>query len=287
MLSVRIPLYLNPGPGMKLRQYLKKRIVPEAVDRQVDRMRKVTGSLGHDPWGFQEDAAKIGMTLVRPIHDYWFRVDSRGEECVPDEGPVLLVANHSGQLPLDGLMIGYTLANRARNPRLPRAMIERFFPTVPWLGNLLNQVGAVLGDPANCARMLENGEAVIIFPEGIRGSGKPYRERYQLKRFGSGFMRLAMEHNATVVPVGVVGCEETMPAFGNVRPLARWLGVPYVPVAAPVVLPSRVLLRFGEPMHFQPDPEMTEETMARHVDRVRSAISDLIDQGLSERERVF
>ncbi|MEQ6885030.1 lysophospholipid acyltransferase family protein [Salicola sp. Rm-C-2C1-2] len=272
---------------MKLRQYLKKQIVPEAIEHQVDRLRKTTGSLGHDPWGFQEDAAKIGMTLVRPVHDRWFRVDSRGEDNVPPEGPVLLVANHSGQLPLDGLMIGYTIANRGRNPRLPRAMIERFFPTVPWLGNLLNQVGAVLGDPANCARMLENGEAIIVFPEGIRGSGKPYRERYQLKRFGSGFMRLAMEHNATVVPVGVVGCEETMPAFGNIRPLARWLGVPYVPVAAPVVLPSRVLLRFGEPMRFEPATEMTEEALARHVDQVRNAISNLIDQGLSERERVF
>jgi len=123
------------------------------------------------------------MSLVRPIYEKWFRVDSRGEENVPAEGPVLLVANHSGQLPLDGVLIGYAIASRKDRPRLPRAMIERFFPTVPYLGIMLNQVGAVLGDPANCARMLQNDEAIIVFPEGIRGSGKLYRDRYQLKAF--------------------------------------------------------------------------------------------------------
>lgn len=272
---------------MRLRSFLKQRLVSSDVETQMDRIQKMTGSLGYDPWGFNRDAAKIGMSLVRPLYEKWFRVDSRGEENVPGDGPVLLVANHSGQLPLDGVLIGYAIASRREKPRLPRAMIERFFPTVPYLGIMLNQVGAVLGDPGNCARMLQNDEAIIVFPEGIRGSGKLYRDRYQLKRFGNGFMRLAMEHNATVVPVGVVGCEETIPAFGNIKPLARWLGVPYVPVAAPVVLPARVYLRFGKPMTFSGESSMTEEAINREVDKVRQAISDLIDIGLSERERLF
>mgnify|MGYP006422255743 CR=1 FL=1 len=272
---------------MRLRRFLKDRLVSEQVEQQMARIQKKTGSLGYDPWGFNLEAAKIGMALVQPLYDRWFRVDTRGEDKVPGEGPVLIVANHSGQLPIDGVLINYTIASRKRAPRLPRPMIERFFPTVPYLGSMLNQLGGVLGDPANCARMLDNGEAVIVFPEGVRGSGKLYRDRYQLKRFGNGFIRLALAHNATIVPVGVVGCEETIPAFGNIKPLARWLGIPYVPVAAPVVLPARVYLRFGEPLVLRGDPSMSEEQVNRYVDQVRQAISDLIDIGLSERERLF
>lgn len=271
---------------MNLRTFLKKRLVPAEIDQHVDSIRKMTGTLGYDPWGFNRDAVKIGMTLVQHFYHRYFRVDAAGVDHVPAEGPVLIAANHSGQIPLDGLLIGYALASRENKPRIPRAMIERFFPTVPWVGIMLNQLGAVLGDPVNCAKMLANDEAVIVFPEGIRGSGKLYRDRYQLQRFGGGFMHLAMKYQAPIVPVGVVGCEETIPAFGNIKPVADWLGVPYVPVAAPVVLPARVYLRFGEPLRFSND-DLTEEQITERVDQVKSAISDLIDQGLSERKRVF
>lgn len=272
---------------MNLRRFLKDKLVPERIDQQVDRTGKQTGSLGYDPWGFNQDAVKIGMTLVQYLYDSYFRVDAQGVHRVPAEGPVILVSNHSGQLPIDGVLIGYALANREHRPRFPRAMIERFFPTVPYVGALMNQLGGVLGDPANCSKMLDNGEAIIVFPEGIRGSGKLYRDRYQLKRFGNGFMHLAMKHGAPIVPVGVVGCEETIPAFGDIKPLARWLGVPYVPLAAPVVLPARVYLRFGDPMHFEHDETLTEEQVTERVDQVKSAISDLIDEGLSDRKRLF
>ncbi len=271
---------------MNLRTFLKEKLVPADIDQHVDGIRKMTGSLGYDPWGFNRDALKIGMTFVQHLYHRYFRVDAKGVDQVPADGPVLIAANHSGQLPIDGVLIGYALATRDKDPRIPRAMIERFFPTVPWVGNILNQLGAVLGDPVNCAKMLANNEAVIVFPEGIRGSGKLYRDRYQLKRFGTGFMHLAMKYNAPVVPVGVVGCEETIPAFGNIKPVADWLGVPYVPVAAPVVLPAKVYLRFGEPMYFS-NVDMTEEEMTERVDQVKRAISDLIDEGLSERKRIF
>tara|TARA_Y100000991_G_scaffold202087_1_gene175651 strand:- start:176 stop:673 length:498 start_codon:yes stop_codon:yes gene_type:complete len=165
-------------------------------------------------------------------------------------------------------------------------MIERFFPTVPWIGNLLNEMGAVLGDPVNCAKMLANGEAVIVFPEGVRGSGKLYRNRYQLKRFGNGFMHLAMKYRAPIVPVGVVGCEETIPAIANIKPLARMLGIPYAPVAMPVVLPAKVHLNFGPPMYFD-DLDIPEEQVTERVEQVKAEISRLIDKGLSERKTLF
>lgn len=271
---------------MSLRTLIKRTLMSRDMARQVDTINKPMGSLGYDPWGFNAESAKVGLSVVHHLYHRYFRVQADGVDQVPATGPVLLVANHSGQLPLDGVLIGFALATREREPRMPRAMIERFFPTVPYLGNLLNQLGAVLGDPTNCARMLANNEAVIVFPEGIRGSGKMYRDRYQLKRFGSGFMQLAMEHQATVIPVGVVGCEETIPAIANLTPLAKMLGIPYAPLAAPVILPARVFLKFGAPMHFS-NEELTEDGIAQRVDQVKEAISHLIDEGLSERKRLF
>ncbi|WP_336366646.1 lysophospholipid acyltransferase family protein [Marinobacter sp. C2H3] len=271
---------------MSLATYLKAKLVPGDIEAHIERIRKPIGSLGYDPWGYNNEAIKYGFALTRQLYEHYFRVQADGVERVPAEGPVLIIANHSGQLPIDGLLIGYALASRAERPRIPRAMIERFFPTVPWLGNLLNEFGAVLGDPVNCAKMLANNEAVIVFPEGVRGSGKLYRDRYQLKRFGNGFMHLAMKYKATIVPVGVVGCEETIPAIANIKPLAKMLGLPYVPVALPAVLPARVHLNFGEPMTFD-DAEVPEEEVTRRVETVKAEISRLIDKGLSERKRIF
>lgn len=271
---------------MSLASFLRSKLVPPALDEQINRIRKPIGSLGYDPWGYNNEGVKLGFGLTRQIYEKYFRVEAHGAEKIPAEGPVLIIANHSGQLPLDGVLIGYTLASRKENPRMPRAMIERFFPTVPYLGNMLNEVGAVLGDPVNCAKMLDNGEAVIVFPEGVRGSGKLYQDRYQLKRFGNGFMHLAMKYKAPIVPVGVVGCEETIPAIANIKPLARLLGVPYVPVALPIILPAKVHLNFGDPMYFD-DIEIPEEQVTERVEQVKAAISELIDKGLTERKRLF
>ncbi len=271
---------------MSLASFIKSRLVPEELEQQVNRIRKPIGSLGYDPWGYNNEAVKYGLALTRHLYEKYFRVRAQGVANIPSQGPVLIIANHSGQLPIDGLLIGYALASREKEPRMPRAMIERFFPTVPWLGNLLNEVGAVLGDPVNCAKMLANDEAVIVFPEGIRGSGKLYQDRYELQRFGNGFMHLAMKYKAPIVPVGVVGCEETIPAIANIKPLAKALGIPYAPVALPVVLPAKVHLNFGEPMYFD-DQEIPEEQVTERVEQVKAEISRLIDLGLSERKRLF
>jgi 1-acyl-sn-glycerol-3-phosphate acyltransferase len=134
--------------------------------------------------------------------------------------------------------------------------------------------------------MLENGEAIVVFPEGIRGSGKVYKEKYQLKRFGNGFVHLAMKHNTPIVPVGVVGCEETIPSFANIKPLAKLLNIPYVPVALPFIFPAKVRLHFGKPISYA-NEDLTEEQITRRVEKVKSAINDLISKGLNEREGIF
>lgn len=271
---------------MAIGQLLRNLVLPPSVEEKLNRIEKPVGSMGFDPWGFNAETNKLTIALFRQVYERYFRVETHGIERVPAEGPVLLIANHSGQLPIDGMLVAYALATRSESPRISRAMIERFFPTVPYLGNLLNAMGGVLGDPVNCARMLGRGEAVIVFPEGVRGSGKLYRERYQLKRFGNGFMHLSMQYNAPIIPVGVVGCEETIPAIANIKPLARMLGVPYVPVALPVIFPAKVILNFGEPMYF-PAGDITEDEVTRRVESVKTEISQLIDKGLSERNGIF
>lgn len=271
---------------MSLSSFLKRHLVSAELDEQINQIEKPIGSLGYDPWGYNNETLKIGYAVTQKIYDKYFRVEVDGIDRIPAEGPVLIIANHSGQVPLDGLLIGFAVASRKTLPRIPRAMIERFFPTVPYLGNLLNQFGGVLGDPVNCAKMLENGEAVIVFPEGIRGSGKLYRDRYQLKRFGNGFMHLAMTHKATVVPVGVVGCEETIPAFANLKPVAKAFGLPYLPVALPVILPAKVHICVGEPMFFD-DHDIPEEQVTARVEQVKAAVGELIKKGLDQRKSLF
>lgn len=269
------------------REWLMRHLVTPEIEALMERMPKPVGSFGYDPWGYHEEGAKLGLALGKRLYDHYFRVVSHGLEHVPAQGRVLLIANHAGQLPMDGVMIGVALATNPHGPRALRAMIERFLPTVPWIAPLLTSWGAVIGDPLNCAKLLERDEAVLVFPEGVRGSGKPYHQRYQLQRFGNGFLHLAIEHRAPIVPVGVVGSEETMPSLGNIGPLARLLGIPYFPIL-PVYLPlpARMVLNFGAPIVFE-GPAGSEDEVNEQVEQVKSRIRELIDKGLAERASVF
>lgn len=263
-----------------------RQIVTPEVEDLIARMPKPVGSFGYDPWGYNENAARLGLGVVKLLYEKYFRVTAHGVENIPTQGRVLVVANHSGQLPMDGVLIGGALATNPHGPRAPRAMVERFFPTVPWLGSVLTGIGAVIGDPLNCIKMLEQEEAIIVFPEGVRGSGKTYRRRYQLQRFGNGFMHLAMQTGAPILPVGVVGCEETMPSLANIAPLARLLGLPYVPLGPLLPLPARVYLNFGEPICFDRSASGEEEVTAR-VELIKGRVRELMDRGLAERTSVF
>jgi 1-acyl-sn-glycerol-3-phosphate acyltransferase len=264
----------------------RNRIVTPEIEEMIAKMPKPVGSFGYDPWGYNEDTAKLGLGVVRWLYEKYFRVVVHGLEHVPKKGRVMIVPNHSGQLPMDGVLIGYAVATNHHGPRAPRAMIERFFPTVPYLGNMLNGFGAVIGDPLNCAKMLDGEEAIIIFPEGVRGSGKLYKQRYQLQRFGNGFMHLAMQHKTPIVPVGVVGCEETMPSLANIAPLAKLLGIPYFPIAPLLPLPAKVILNFGPPLHFKGNVHNEDEVTER-VEQVKTQIRKLVDKGLKERTSVY
>lgn len=259
-------------------------------DTQIEEYVRVfpnkVGSHGFDAWGFNIRDMKNNMRFMKFLYDTFFRVEAFGLENIPKDGRCLIIPNHSGQLPFDGMLVAYSLITNPYGPRAPKAMVERFLPTVPFIGNWLNSVGAVIGDPINCERMLDNEEAVVVFPEGVRGANKLYKHKYELQRFGSGFMHLAMKHNAPIIPVGVVGMEESIRSYADIKPLAKLLGMPVAPLVLPMIFPSKVFIHFGKPMYFENDT-YKEQDIKDRVEQVRHAIRDLIEEGLSKRTDIF
>lgn len=270
----------------QLNKLIKKALVDPTVEECIDATPKPVGSLGYDAWGYSAEDAKLTLSMVRPLYKYLFRVEAYGLENIPAKGRVLIIANHSGYAPMDAGLLIYALATNRFAPRAARAMVERFLPMVPYIGNQINAMGAVLGDPLNCKKMLQADEAVVVFPEGVRGTGKRFRDRYKLQRFGNGFLRMAMENDAPIVPVGIVGCEESLPKFGNIKPLAKLLNIPYFPLALPFPLPTKVFIHIGEPMHFE-NRDDTEEQVSKKVEQVKTQIDTLISAGLTKRKGIF
>jgi 1-acyl-sn-glycerol-3-phosphate acyltransferase len=244
---------------------------------------------GYDPFGLSRDSVKTAAMVARWLYRHYFRAEAFGIENLPASGRLILVSNHSGQLPFDGLVIGSACFLEPPQPRLVRAMVEFFVPTVPFASYLFSRWGQITGTPENCRRLLSAEEAVLVFPEGARGISKPFSKRYQLADFGKGFMRLALETGAPIVPVAVIGAEEQAPAI-NLKPLAKLLRtpafpiVPYPPFIAPVPLPVKYRLYFGEPMRFTGDPD---DDLDEPVKQVKNRIQSMIHMGLQAREHVF
>ena len=251
---------------------------------------------GFDPYGWRpEDATRLFVAAAL-LYRHWFRVETHGIEKVP-AGGVLLVANHSGQFGYDGTMLATAMLLGAEPPRLARGMGEYFFWRTPWLGGLATHMGTIVGTPENCVALLEAGECLMVFPEGARGANKPFRKRYQLQRFGHGFMRLALATDTPIVPVAVVGAEEQQPGLANLEGLGRALGLPSFPITismpwlgplgAPFALPVKYHLHFGEPLRFEGRADEEDETIEMKVEHVRHAIAELLAHGLRTRRGIF
>ena len=251
---------------------------------------------GYDPFGFHPDVARRQLLLPALGYRYYFRVRNYGIENVPS-GPVLLVANHSGQVGYDGMMLTMSMLLEAEPPRIARGMGEYFFWQWPFLGVLASRGGTLVGTPANCVSVLRAGGCVMVFPEGARGANKPFRKRYQLQRFGMGFMRLALETRVPIVPVGIVGSEEQQPGLANLEGLGHRLGLPSFPitVTAPwfglpgmaFALPTRYHIHFGEPLLFDTDPDEEDRIVERDVETVKEAIAALLARGREQRSGWF
>ena len=283
---------------MGFSDWLKQRASELADARLGPDFRETTKALavrqneyGFDPFGFHRDSLRYAALLAQFLHRTYFRTEVHGIDNVP-EGRVLLISNHSGQLPFDGMVIAAAMLLDAKPPRMVRSMVERFVPTLPFASYLLARWGQIIGTPENCSRLLEDEEAILVFPEGARGISKSFSKRYQLQEFGLGFMRLALSTRTPIVPVAVIGAEEQAPAL-NVKPLARLMDLPAFPVMPfppffPLLpLPTRYRLYFGEPIHFDGDPDDDDEVVEEQVRVVKNSIQTMIQVGLKERKNVF
>jgi 1-acyl-sn-glycerol-3-phosphate acyltransferase len=265
------------------------KMVRPQLAAQLAAARPASNEYGLDPFGFSLDTSLAALAPFIWLYKHYFRVDARGLENVP-KGRVLLVGNHSGQLPFDGAMIGIALMVDADPPRAIRSMVEKWMPTLPYISILFARLGQVVGTPENCRRLLQADEAILVLPEGVRGLNKLWRHRYQLQDFGLGFMRLALETDTPIVPVSVVGAEEQAPALFNAAFVAKLLRMPAMPVTPtllPLPLPSRYYLRFGKPMRFTGSSDDEDVVIERKVKTVRAAIQAMISQSLKERRHVF
>jgi 1-acyl-sn-glycerol-3-phosphate acyltransferase len=272
---------------------LSSRLTGQDLDERIGQaMTLSTNELGVDPFGADVDTVRLSAAVVVHLHRSWFRTEVHGMENVPS-GRVLLVANHGGQIPLDGVVIACAMMLDAHPPRFVRSMVERFISTLPFFSVWFPRVGQVLGSPENARRLLEGGEALLIFPEGVKGISKTFDARYKLAPFSPGFMRLALETNTPIVPIAVIGAEEQYPSVAEFRRLARLLRVPMVPVIPQLFvgmmmpLPTKYRLYFGEPLHFQGDPDDEDAVIDEKVWVVQATVQSMVNRALRERKAIF
>lgn len=269
------------------------------LQREIaERMRRIPTNLneyGYDRWGFHARTAERTLMASWPLYHHWFRVETHGIDRIP-KGRALLISNHAGQVALDAAMICAAVFFEGSPPRIVRGMGEYWLPTLPFVSEIMVRTGSVVGTRTNCIDMLNRDEVVIAFPEGVRGMNKLFWERYQLQEFGQGFLRLALETNTPIVPVAVVGSEEQAPGLANLRPLAQLFNMPAFPVTLTwpwlgplgmVPLPVKYRIYFGEPLHFEGNPNDEDEVIGEQVDIVRGAIARMLAEGLATRRSVF
>lgn len=261
--------------------------------------RRLSGDYVIDEYGFdQEITEKFLFALLRPLKEKWFRLEVRGIENIPTVGGALMVSNHSGTLPLDGLMTALSVHDHAN--RFLRPLGADLVFSMPVVGDVARKAGATLACNEDAERMLAGGELVGVWPEGFKGIGKPYSERYKLQRFGrGGFVAAAIRTGVPIIPTSVVGAEEIYPLIGNIPSLARLLGVPYIPITplfpllgplGLIPLPSKWLIEFGEPIRTDEyDINAADDPMLvfNVTDQVRESIQQNLFSLLMQRDSVF
>lgn len=272
------------------------------VQKLVDFVvRRLTGDYQVDAFGYDEDLVENAfLPLLRPLYQQWFRVDVRGIENIPADGAALLVANHSGTIPVDSLMTQLAVHDEHPAGRHLRTLGATLVFQLPFVADLARRNGTTLACNEDASQLLSNGELVGVWPEGFKGVGKPYSQRYQLQRFGrGGFVSAALRSRAPIIPCSIVGAEEIYPLIGNVDFLARLLRLPYVPVTPTfpwlgplglVPLPSKWMIEFGEPIstdQYEPGAEEDPMVVFELTDHVRGTIQDTLKRLLELRGPAF
>lgn len=253
-----------------------------------------------DEWGRSERARALARRLSDPVYARWFRAEWEGLDRIPATGGALLVGNHAGAVPFDAPVVMHGIETELGRPVY--GLADYWFRSVPVVGTLWSRFGGVPGHPDNAYRIVhDQGQLALVFPEGEKGPSKPYAQRYQLQRFGrGGFVEIAMRAGVPVVPIAIVGSEETMPMLWQVPAVARALGLPYFPVTANMLLlgplglvvpfPAKFRLRVLEPVTFDAPPARDRYPKSRVMDgaeRIRSAIQEAVCDMLRDRRSIW
>lgn len=263
--------------------------------------RRITGEYEIDDFGYDEDFTRhVVLPPLRLMYQKWFRVETIGMSNVPETGGALLVANHSGTVAVDGVMLATGLADEHPARRPVRMLAADLVFDTPLLGPLARKTGNTLACNPDAERLLSRGELVSVFPEGFKGVGKPYSQRYKLQRFGrGGFVSAAIRTGVPIIPIAIVGAEEIYPLIGNIKPLARTLGLPYFPVTplfpwlgplGAIPLPSKWYIEFGEPIRtdiYEPSAADDPMVIFELTDNVRETIQQMLYRLLVKRGHPF
>jgi 1-acyl-sn-glycerol-3-phosphate acyltransferase len=275
---------------------------PAAIRGTAERLlRRLRGEYREDEWGFDEDFAEAVFPIFRFLYEVWWRVEADGVANVPAHGRALLVANHAGSLfPFDASMMTLALMKEHPLPRWPRFMVLDWAFVLPFVSTFMRRVGGIPASSHNARALLERDELVMVFPEGAKGTGKPFSERYRLQRFGrGGFVETALRTGSPIVPVAVVGSEEIYPKIGDAPSVARAIGAPFVPITPTfpllgplglVPLPSKWRIEFGEPIDLSSYPREAADDRAILFDlseRVRETIQSSLYENLVKRGSAF
>jgi 1-acyl-sn-glycerol-3-phosphate acyltransferase len=263
--------------------------------------RRLTGEYEVDDFGYDAELTdQVLLSLLRPLYEKYFRVEVKGIDNIPKEGGALIVANHSGTLPLDALMLQVAVHDRHPAQRHLRLLAADLVFVLPLINELARKLGHTLACTEDAERLLSQGELVGVMPEGFKGIGKPFSERYKLQRFGrGGFVSTALRQRVPIVPCSIAGAEEIYPMIGNAKTLARLLGLPYFPLTptfpwlgplGAIPLPTKWTIQFGEPIPTDGYPaEAADDPMLMFdlTDQVREEIQHTLYKLLVQRRSVF
>ena len=276
--------------------------LPKSLRDAIERMaRRLRGEYHEDEWGFDEEFAESAYPFFELLYDRWWRVDATGVQNVPAHGRAMLVANHAGALfPFDASMITGAIMKEHPLPRWPRFMVLDWAFSLPFLSAFMRKVGGVPASPHNATRILDDDGLMMVFPEGVKGTGKPFAERYRLQRFGrGGFVEVALRTGSPIVPIAVVGSEEIYPKIADSPLLARAIGAPYAPItptfpwlglAGLIPLPSKWRIEFCEPIDIGdlgPDAADDRQLVFEISEQVRETIQQKLYENLVKRGSAF
>ena len=276
--------------------------LPKALRDAIERMaRRMRGEYHEDAWGFDEEFAEAAYPFFELLYDRWWRVEATGVENVPAHGRGMLVSNHAGSLfPFDASMITGAIMKRHPLPRWPRFMVLDWAFELPFLSSFMRKVGGVPASPYNATGILESDGLMMVFPEGVKGTGKPFAERYRLQRFGrGGFVEIALQTGSPIIPVAVVGSEEIYPKIADSQPLAKLLGAPFLPITPTfpwlgplglIPLPSKWRIEFCDPIDvsdFGPDAAEDRRLVFELSEQVRETIQQKLYENLVKRGSAF